>query len=214
MAKNKVTKIIPYKYDGYSISLETEKSRDKFIKRVERIVRSSMEYRDYVRFLKENIDLTRCLFFPKVDGTIRGISIEQHHEPFGLYDITNIVLERHLQEGISLTDLLIAEEVIDLHYRNLVGFTPLSKTIHQVITNSKKIIVPLFAVYGNYAKFIEEYDKYIDDLGYIYPKLELKIHLTKTINSESFKILNPEFTYLEVEGFPLIEKISEDEREE
>ena len=52
MAKNKVTKIIPYKYDGYSISLETEKSREKFIKRVERIVRSSMENRDNIKFLK------------------------------------------------------------------------------------------------------------------------------------------------------------------
>lgn len=184
----------------YSVNIENDKERHKFINRVEKIVRSSTEYRDYIQFLKEHIGLDRCIFFQQVSGKEKGkhITIEMHHEPLTLYDIVNIVLEKYIQEGLEINDLLIADEVLELHYANQVGLVPLSKTIHEIIHNSEKLMVPLNMCYGEYTRFLEAYDPYIDDS--IYDKLERKADMTKKLTPESFDAIKKEFTYLDIDG--------------
>ena len=40
-------------------------SKFESVKRVERIVRGSMEYRDYIKFLKEHMELNSCISLKK-----------------------------------------------------------------------------------------------------------------------------------------------------
>ena len=193
----------------YFVNINKSKDRDKFVKRIERIVRGSMEYKDYIKFLKEHIGLDSCIFFQKVTNGNKNkqkrISIEIHHEPFTLYDIVNVVVQNYIDEGLPLNDLLIADEVMELHYANKVGLVPLSKTAHQVVHNSVKLIVPLNMCYGTYSEFLEEYEPYIDDS--LYEKLERKMDMTSKLTPESFEAIMKEFTYIEVEGFNDIEKM-------
>ena len=193
----------------YFVNINKSKDRDKFVKRIERIVRGSMEYKDYIKFLKEHIGLDSCIFFQKVTNGNKNkqkrISIEIHHEPFTLYDIVNVVVQKYIDEGLPLNDLLIADEVMELHYANKVGLVPLSKTAHQVVHNSVKLIVPLNMCYGTYSEFLEEYEPYIDDS--LYEKLERKMDMTSKLTPESFEAIMKEFTYIEVEGFNDIEKM-------
>lgn len=189
----------------YSVDISNAKKRDKFIKRVERIVRSSMEYRDYIQFLRENMDMDSCAFFANVTSNTKEnnenkkVKVEVHHEPFTLYDYVNTVVEKYIEEGIPIDSMDIAEEVMELHYNNNVGLIPLSKTIHQIVHNTRKIPIPLYMCYGAYADFVKMYKPYLEELG-LMDKLEEKVNLTKTITPESFDAIQKEFTYLEVEG--------------
>lgn len=203
----KITGVAP---GEYHVFLTSDKDRTKFVFRVEKIVRSSMEYKDYIGFLKDYIDMTKCAFFNNVSGEdSRRIKIEVHHEPLTLFDIVATVLNKWETEGIPLNDLLIADEVMGLHYLNQVGLIPLSQTVHNAVHESGTLIVPLYLIYGNYKEFIRDYQDYIPEE--IYEKLEKKIALTKSIKDDSFDMLKGEFEYLDVDGFQLLQKITPSE---
>lgn len=197
--------VIPEEME-YSVFINSDKDKVKFIKRCEKVIRSSNEYRDYVAFLKENIDMDKCAFWKNVSSeNSKRVKIEIHHEPFTLFDIVSVVVERFLDQGYPLNDLLIADEVMELHYANMVGLIPLSKTIHQIVHNSTKIRIPLNMVYGDYTSFLtsEKYEPYVDEL---FEKLEIKINETKNLTESNFDDLRKEFTYLEMKDVPTVNK--------
>lgn len=205
----------------YYVSIETDKARDNYIKRIEKIVRSSLEYKDYIAFLKENVDMKRCAFFQKVcqeeTSGRKRISIEIHHEPFTLYDYCDIAIDTWEYEGRPLNDLLIADEVLRLHYENKVGLVPLSKTVHEVIhsseiNNTNKLFVPLYMVYGNYKEFLEE-NACSERIDRLYEKLEKKMERTANVSIQSFDAIAKQFTYLRVNGFNEIEKMEVEQKQ-
>ena len=137
--------------------LLSDKDKIKFIKMVETICRSSIEYKQYIQYLKDEVDMTQCSFFQNINKKNGAkVSIEIHHEPFTLFDIVQIVTEKHIKEDIQINPLNVAEEVMKLHYRNLVGLIPLSVTVHELVHDGK-IFIPLQYLYGDYTKFIHEY---------------------------------------------------------
>ena len=190
----------------YTVSLNTDKDHIKYIKRMEQIIRSSMEYRDYIAYLKEYVDMTHCAFFNNVEnGQGSKVRIEIHHEPLTLFDIVKTVLNKHIDESIPLNDLYIADEVMNLHYTNKVGLVPLSKSMHQIIHNSNEIIIPLNLVYGDYKAFLEEYNDYLDED--LIDKIERKINDTRSFNQEMADKLSPSYVYVEVDGYSLPSKV-------
>lgn len=198
----------------YQVNLITEKDKIKFIKTVEKLVRASLEYRNYIEFLKEHIGLDSCIFFQKITGgtnSKKRIKIEIHHEPLTLFDIVSVVLTKYQEEGLEINALDISDEVMDLHYQNLVGLVPLSRTGHEMVHNSTKVFVPLNMCYGNYSEFLRIYEPYISED--IYEKIERKLEKTANLTSDSFDALVKEFTYLDVDGFDELEKqtLSKDE---
>lgn len=198
----------------YEVKYDTEKDKRKFIEQTKRIIRSSKEYKDYIRFLKENMDMNRCAFFPKVKHTRENkVQIEIHHEPFTLDDIVRVAISKQLEEGKPLNDLDIADEVMELHYKNMVGLVPLSTTIHEVVhSDSNKLFIPLNLCYGDYKRFYEEYQEYIKDDD-ILTRLEKKIKQTKELTEDSFNALIVQFQYLDVDGIELPERIAIENQE-
>jgi len=190
----------------YEIRLDSDRDKEKFIKRVEQMIRSSLEYRDYIAYLKENVDMTKCAFFNSVENRSDAkVRIEIHHEPLTLFDIVSVVLTKHMEEGIPINDLYIADEVMNLHYQNMVGLVPLSKSLHQIIHNSDEIIIPLNLVFGDYTGFLREYSDYLDE--HILDKIERKINETKHFTQDMVDKLSPKFVYVNVDGFELPKKM-------
>lgn len=191
----------------YQVRVETDREKAKFIKRVESIVRGSMEYKDYIAFLKEYVDMKHCAFFNSVENSPGNrVKIEIHHEPFTLFDIVKVVLNKHLSEGIPINDLYIADEVMEIHYKNMVGLIPLCKTLHQAYHHGTQVKIPLNLVYGEYKSFVDDYMDYMDED--IIDKLERKINETNSINMEKLEnTLTPNYVYITVEGFTLPQKI-------
>lgn len=204
----------PERYE-YTLTWTTANQKKKIIKRIESQIRSSMEYRDYITFLKDYMDMRHCAFFNNVTNEgaeNRKIKIEVHHDPFTLYELVEVVMDHQQRLGKPLNELYVAEEVMKLHYDNMVGLIPLSKTMHQVVHKSGKIKIPLNLVYGNYKKFMQEYEDDIPDE--MWEKLERKMEETLAINSDTFDALQKQYTYIEVDGFSLPKKIEEEKVEE
>lgn len=193
----------------YTCAYKNSRDKDKLIKRIERYIRSSMEYRDYVAFLRENIGMDACAFFNNISKSNgKHVRIEVHHEPLRLYDLVAIILEKCEQQSIPLNDLMISEEVMKIHYKNQVGLIPLSKTIHQVIHNSDKLVIPAYMIYGDYNQFVKEYGDYMDE--YQIGKIEKMIEVTKDLKRESFKCLEQKYEYIQVDGFTIPARLDDE----
>lgn len=177
-----------------------DKAKVKNIKKIEALVRGSMEYKDYIKYLREYAGLHKCYFFKDITKeNNRKVSIDIHHEPFTLFDITKIVLEKWLYEEKDINHFLIAEEVMRLHYKNMVGLIPLTKTVHELV-HLGKLFVPVQDVYGKgFIDFVLEYDDFIDqDLRKI---LNEKIDISRDIAIEqNLSLIERKYLYVEVDG--------------
>jgi hypothetical protein len=149
-----------FSYNFYEF--DDEKKLKKYIKSIESLVRNSIEYRNYTKYLKEEQDLTACKFLSNVDGRdIKGVSIELHHYPFNLYEIVDTVLKKQTDfYSHSTNKFEVANEVMRIHYENIIGLVPLTKTVHELAHNGE-VFINLGFVYGNVKKFIEIYNEYI-----------------------------------------------------
>lgn len=193
------------------VTLMNEKEKVKLIKTVERIVRSSMEYRQYIKYLKDEIDMTKCSYFNNVSNkNTKGISIEIHHEPFTLFDITQTVLNKFIDEEKCINEFELAEEVMKVHYMGLVGLLPLSITVHKLVHNGK-VFIPLQQLYGNFIKFLDIYDKYIpqETKDHLYTKLKM----SKDLSVMDLSVLQKKYIYLEVDGITLPHHVRENVQE-
>lgn len=186
--------------------ITNDAQRVKLTKTIETYIRTSMEYGDLIKYLRENIDMNSCEFFHNVNGTKKKGLIEIHHEPFDLFTITSIVMQKHEAEYGFIDELMVAQEVMKLHYVGLVGLIPLSVTAHELV-HVGKLIVPLNCVYGRFVQFVKDYFDYIDP-SYL-AMLNEKIELTKNLSREDMSILNVRYVYTEVDGYKLPELIDE-----
>lgn len=197
-----VKKVNNFEKPTFTHSLDSPKDVDRFIKKAEQFVRGSMEYKEYIHYLKNEIEMTHCSFFPNVEkngGKERKVKIEIHHEPFTLYDITQIVTSKWMKEGKKLSHLGIAEEVMKLHFQGRVGLIPLVKTVHELVHDGQ-VFIPLQNVYGNFVSFVQEYGEYMNE-DY-HDILKTKIKLSKSVEHD-YSVLDKKLTYLEVEGMEL-----------
>lgn len=196
----------------YKEGLGTDVEKVKLIKRIESIVRSSGEYQDYTFFLRKNMDMDSCAFFHNISkATGSKVRVEIHHSPLTLFDIASIVLERAIAEGDEINDLLLADEVAELHYNNMVGLIPLSKTLHELAhpKEGDPLVIPLYMIFGNYFEFLNKYKEYWKDNEVIKSKLDKFVEQTKQLTSESYDMLKEQFTYIKVDGFEMPVKIED-----
>lgn len=185
----------------------SDKDRVKTVKTIERMVRSSLEYKDYIKYLKTYINMTHDSFLRKVEQTqYSKISIEIHHAPLTLYDITMIVLLKHEDEYGEIDLLHIAEEVMKLHYQCRVGLIPLAKTIHDLVHDGK-VFIPVQMVRGNWIEFFREYEKYFPE--------DMKDKLKKIVKfskeTQDLSLLSTRYTYIDVDGYRPIHLIGQEE---
>ena len=144
-------------YNAETYDIYSDKDFKKYIQDVEKEVRSSIEYKRAIRYLKAYMGMNESAFLEGIESTNDNkISIELHHSPFTLFDISLIVFNKRLYYGESLELQATAKEVTKLHYYLVVGLVALTKTEHQLVHNSY-LFVPAQKVLGNYGKFIDYY---------------------------------------------------------
>lgn len=147
----------------YNMDME-EKAKIKFVKIIEKLVRSSIEYRDYISFLRDHFDMNQCAYYNNIDNkdTYR-VKIEVHHSPFTLYDIAYIILNKHFaMYGNNINLSSIVYEILEIHYKGIVGLIPLNKTIHD-LTHNGYLFIPISYVFGNVEQFYQEYFNYMTE---------------------------------------------------
>lgn len=171
----------------------------KYINDIERIVRSSREYKIYIQYLRNYMDMNSSLFSENItNAETTKIKIEIHHTPFTLFDITMTVFNKRSRCGENLNCFLVAKEVAYLHYFLYVGLIPLSKTEHKLVHN-QSLFVPLDKVLGRYDEFIEMYRN--DIPADAMERYEVYKNMTENYNyNENVKILAIEPTYIKYDG--------------
>jgi hypothetical protein len=139
----------------YFIDIYDENAYKKFIKQTERLIRKSKEYTKYIETLRTNVP---ALNYDSIMSNISNAdaSLELHHYPLNLYTIVEIVLNHHLMKKDKVTSFSIAKEVMECHFRNIIGLVSLATTNHQ-LAHLSSIFLDKRQVFGDYERFLEEY---------------------------------------------------------
>lgn len=133
-----------------------EQAVKKFAKSVERLIRTSREYNEYIELLRTNCTVLNHDNI-LINITNADVDLEFHHYPFTLYDIVIIVMNKHIVNAEKFTSFSLAKEIMALHYRHIIGLVPLSKTMHE-LAHDGKIFLSKSQIFGNYEEFMKEYD--------------------------------------------------------
>lgn len=189
------------KYDlmDWDVLSGDEKEFTKYISSIEKDVRTSFEYRQYINFLRQYLDMNCCSFFSNVNNIDNTkIKIEIHHEPLSLYDICLIVYNKRCYYRESLEEEMVAKEVMYLHYKLLVGLIPLSETVHELVHN-QYLFVPTDRVLGHYKQFLDLYHDFI--LPEQFDILDRIENATNCYREEEYtNVLMRNYIYLDLSG--------------
>lgn len=131
------------------------------IKRVERIIRNSPEYRDYIYFIKTNLNVSHCSYYEGYSMQ-NGLTIELHHSPFTLFNITEAVMAKSMHDNGYWETFRIAAEVVLLHYTCKVGLTPLNPTLHKLVHSGILPVHPKI-ILGDWKTFYGEYQAFLSE---------------------------------------------------
>jgi len=167
-------------YESMEYIEHDQKAKVKFIKYVEGTARKSLELKLYLDFLRENTDMQACKILNGVDS--ESARIELHHYPFTLFDIARIIVDKAIANKSDVSSFKIIEEIVEVHYKGLVGLVPLSETVHELV-HAGKLTVSLASVTGNWQEFVRQYAEYLqpEDID----KLKFLIHASSTQSLEN-----------------------------
>jgi hypothetical protein len=132
---------------------------------------------------------------------IAQLKIEMHHTPFKIVEITRTVCNKHIMHFGHANEFDVVNEVLLLHYRNLIGLIPVTNTVHELIHNADMDVCPNF-VWGHWKAYIHDYYPYFDNIS----KEKCEIIRAWEISESSFTvpdILKVQFSVIEHEGVPL-----------
>ena len=131
-------------------------SYSKFIKEVEKMVRTSKDYAHFVGYIKNTLGVKFCQVLSKVEES-DNVEIEMHHGPiFTLYDICWIVLDYYLSHHLKITTFAIADTVLKEHYKNHIQIVMLSTTMHQEV-HDREIFINIKQAWGDLNTFLKKY---------------------------------------------------------
>lgn len=141
----------PFYFENYYEDSEVK----KFVKSTERLIRQSREYKTYIEQLHTNVyELNKDNILSNISNA--DAPLEFHHYPLSLYDIIETVMLKHIAAGETFTSYSIAKEIMELHYRHIIGLVPLSKTMHE-LAHSGNIFISKSQIFGEYSVFLTEY---------------------------------------------------------
>jgi hypothetical protein len=122
-------------------------------------VRRTPEYKSFIQFVKNFLDVSQCSFYE--DYSMKnGFTIELHHHPFSLYDICEAVANKQMKKNNYVETFRVLEEVLLLHYKFMVGLTPLNPTAHDLVHSEVLKVHPAIII-GEWRKLYNEYLSYL-----------------------------------------------------
>lgn len=167
-----------YQFEDLKISSVAE--LEEQIKKIESMIRHSREYKAYVSYCKNVLQMRFSQTWKDIDFVENGLSLEIHHM-ITLYDLVMIIgtdLICNLQPGEYLLSWDIAKAVIEAHLNDEIPVVSLAVTEHEMIhaklmkLNTSNEMIHL----GNYDKFLQKYhDLLTDDQKDLYKSLGIDV---------------------------------------
>ena len=139
--------------------IEDPKKMNKFVKNVESLVRTSLEYKHWIAYIMSVLGFDKCEI---TEESSEDVSVEIHHHPFSLYSIVKSEVMKLWASGDKICTLDVALRVIELHFKNKVGYIPLVKTLHEK-NHSGKFYLPMELIHGDYKHLVEQNLSFLDE---------------------------------------------------
>jgi len=142
-------------------TFESNKELDRFVKDVERMIRISLEYKYWIKYITEALGINECAFTYE---KLSECKIEIHHHPITLYLICKAITERKIEMDQAFCTFDVATEVIELHFKNKVGYIPLLASLHEKY-HKGFLQIPIEFVRGDFEYILNQYpfeDKDLD----------------------------------------------------
>jgi hypothetical protein len=152
--------------DNYPFSLslrisnfENESDYKKYIKNCERLIRSCLEYKLWKNYIIDVLQINECMItHEKIDD----VTIEVHHHLPSLYILVSALVNKRIENNEKFCSFDIAQEAIELHFQNKIGYVTLLKSMHEKFHNGK-LGIPISLIKGDYRYFLNNFSKYIDE---------------------------------------------------
>lgn len=168
------------------ISLVSEENIvHKFMENIKANIRSSIEYKRWVKSFKERFGPAIC------SVSDNSVTIEVHHHPFTLEDYVEIALASIYNNNLTYTTFLVADLVMRWHYMDYVCGCFMSKTYHMRFHDEHDITIPEDCIHGDLEGFLNDAlikpyisEHLIDKLSIYMPNLYNKLNLNKIKKNE------------------------------
>jgi len=134
-------------------SFYSQKHEKAFIGSVKRMIRSSIEYKEWRKFLIKTYEMTRCLF---TGESLEECTIEFHHHPISLQNIIISVIDKYMEKELSFSSYDISNAVMIEHFSMHIGVVPMVTTLHEKFHNGF-LNIPINFVIGDYNEFLSKY---------------------------------------------------------
>ena len=139
-------------------NFENEAEYKKFIKNVEMLIRRCHEYKLWREYIIEVLQINTCMI---TNESIDQVSIEVHHHIPSLFTLVTGLVNEKIETEKEFNTFDIAQNAIELHFKNKVGYVTLLKSMHEKFHNGY-LDIPITMVKGDYNYFLSNYLKYID----------------------------------------------------
>lgn len=146
---------LPLRIDNF----ENEADYKRFIKSCEMLIRRSVEYKFWRQYIIDVLQIDTCVI---TNEKMEDVTVEVHHHIPSLFTAVTAVVNKHIENNKEFCSFDIAQQVIELHFANQIGYVTLLRSIHEKFHNGK-LTIPIDAVKGNHKQFLKDYSKYIDE---------------------------------------------------
>lgn len=155
-------------------NFENETAYKKFIVNCESLVRKCSEYKLWKNYIIEVLQINECMI---THESIDQVTVDVHHHVPSLYILISALVNKKIETNEEFCSFDIANEAIELHFKNKIGYATLIKSIHEKFHNGY-LTIPISFVKGDYKYFLTEYSKYLDeaDIDTIQSRLAINEH--------------------------------------
>jgi len=152
-------------------NFENESEYNKFVRCCEKIVRGSLEYKEWRNYIIDVLGINSCMI---TEERMEECTVEVHHHLPSLFVLIKSLINKKIDSSEPFSTFDISLEAIRLHFLNKVGYVTLIKSMHEKFHNGH-LSIPRELIKGNYNGFIAEYSRFIeeDDLETINQRLSI-----------------------------------------
>jgi len=140
-------------------NFENETAYKKFVRNCEALIRRCNEYKLWRNYIVDVLQVNTCMI---THESIEQVSIDVHHHIPSMFTLVSALVNKKIENNEDFCSFDIAQEAIDLHFKNKIGYTTLIKSIHEKFHNGY-LTIPISFVKGDYQYFIDEFTRYIDE---------------------------------------------------
>jgi len=168
------TDLHPFRLALRISNFENEAAYKKFIKNCEMLVRRCNEYGLWRKYILDVLQADHCMI---TNESNNQVTVEIHHHVPSLYILVTSLINKQLDDEKEFCSFDIAQQAIQLHYENRIGYVMLLRSMHEKFHNGH-LDIPISFVRGNYNHFLETYSRYLDEPDL--DKLQARLAINET----------------------------------